>query len=84
MDGGEAYLLAQAICGLEIGIRLVGEAGDDVGGDRHVGNELANEGDGAAETFGRVAAAHEAEDGIGPALEGEVEVGAEAGVTPQP
>ena len=64
----------------ELGVGFAGEADDDVGGDGGAVEGLREAVDHAEEVVAGVLAVHAAEDRVGAALEGEVEVGDDLGV----
>ena len=82
MQIGEVHCGGQGQAGLVMGGGFAGKADDDVGGDGGVRQGAANQGNGAAVVVGVVAAAHCPQDGVAAALEGDVEVRAEARVLP--
>ena len=77
--GVEGGLVGDLERALEVGVGLAGEADDDVGGDREVGDRGARRGE-ALEVAGRgVAAVHARERAVAPRLERQVQVLAHRG-----
>lgn len=63
-----------------LGVGLAGEAGDDVGGEVDVGDAGAGLAGEVGELLGPAAARHAPQDAVGAALQGQVQVGHEAGI----
>ena len=78
MEVGERARVEEGERPLEAGVVLAGEARDQVGPDGRVGQELADHREALARQRPVVAAAHAREHAVIAALEGEVEVAADA------
>ena len=63
---------------LEVGVGLAGEADDDVGGDREVGDRVARRREPLEVALGGVAAVHARERAVAPRLQRQVQVLAHA------
>ena len=83
MDPGEAGGLHRGEARGEFLVRLPWKPHDDVGGDGHPRHGGADAAQQREVPFRRVGAAHAAQGGGGAALEGEVEMAAEAAVLPE-